>query len=277
MDPKFRSAEIALNAGDFDRVAVILKADPELATVRSTRSHPNLMQCLVLVSPPPESLERLIQLLADYGSKLTEPLIAAACMDNVRAISLLLDLGASIEGTGCWSPLEEALYWKFDAAVKLLLERGAAVNNLRKAAALGRIDVLRSCFDEQGALTKKAGEIASPFDAFDRVATDEMRDPRLLLNNALVYAAQWGQQESMQELLNHGADINAIPAGFDYAGTALHYAAFRGLRDTVDWLLARGADPNLLDPKVHSPPEGWADHNGHAELAAYLKAKREGA
>ncbi len=33
MDAKFRSAETALNAGDFDRVAAILMADPELATV----------------------------------------------------------------------------------------------------------------------------------------------------------------------------------------------------------------------------------------------------
>ncbi len=53
------------------------------------------MQCLVLVSPPPESLESVrFNCPADYGSKLTEPLIAAACIDNVRAINRLLDLGA---------------------------------------------------------------------------------------------------------------------------------------------------------------------------------------
>jgi hypothetical protein len=77
-----------------------------------------------LVSPPPEELERLIHLLADFGSELTNPLIAAACMD-VRAIKELLDLGAAIEGNGRWSPLEEAVYWGFEASVKLLLERGS--------------------------------------------------------------------------------------------------------------------------------------------------------
>jgi ankyrin repeat protein len=41
------------------------------------------------------------------------------------------------QGNGRWSPLEEALYWGHEATVSLLLERGAAVNNLRTAAALG--------------------------------------------------------------------------------------------------------------------------------------------
>ena len=59
----------------------------------------------------------------------------------------------------------------------------------------------------------------------------------------LVYAAGWGQIASMQELLNRGAEINAIPAGFDFAGTPLHYAALRGRRDTVDWLLAPRSRP----------------------------------
>jgi ankyrin repeat protein len=276
MDARFRLAEIALNAGDFDRVAAILKAEPELATARSSRSHPTLMQCLVLVNPPPEKLEPLIRLLAGYGSELTDPVIAAACMGNVRAISLLLDLGARIDGNGRWSPLEEALYWGFAASVKLLLERGAAVDNLRKAAALGQIDVLRACFDERGALTKKAGQVASPFEKLDRFVTDDVRhDPRQIINNALVYAAGWGQHAALQELLDRGADLNAIPAGFDFAGTPLHYAALRGHRDTVDWLLERGADPSLRDTKIGNLPEDWAAHDGHTELAAYLKAKRE--
>lgn len=276
MDARFRPAEVAINAGDFDRLKAILDADPELVTSRSTRSHPNLMQCLVLVSPVPAELERMIRLLAELGSELTDPLIAAACMDNVRGIKELLDLGASVDGNGIWSPLEEALYWGFEASVKLLLARGAVVSNLRQSAGLGRIDVLRSCFDETGALTAKAGQIVSPFDKWDHLDNPELRhDRRQILSNALVYAAAWGRHEAMQELLNRGADVNVIPAGFDFAGTPLHYAALRGRRDTVDWLLEHGADPAIRDTKVNSLPEGWADHDGHAALAAYLKERRE--
>ncbi len=276
MDARFGPAEKAIHAGDVDQLKAFLAADPELATARSTRSHPNLMQCLVLVSPPPKKLEQLIRLLADHGSQLTNPLIAATCLDNVRAIKELLALGAAIDGNGVWSPLEEALYWGFEASANLLLERGAVVDNLRKAAALGRMDVLLACFDETGALTEQAGQIVSPFDKWDRLDAPEQRhDRQQILNNALVYAAAWGQQGTMQELLDRGAEVNAIPLGFDFAGTALHYAALRGRRETVDWLLQRGADPAVRDAKIDKLPEDWAAHDGHAELSAHLKQRRQ--
>jgi ankyrin repeat protein len=276
VDVRFRPAEEALTAGDVERATALLAAEPDLATARSTRSHPNLMQCLVLVNPPHDALEPLIHLLADYGSELTGPLIAATCIDNVRGMNVLLDLGADIEGDGRWSPLEEALYWGFDRAVKLLLERGAKIDNLRKAAALGRLDVLTDCFDRNGRPRPSAGLIASPFEGIDARLSDEVRhDPRQIIDNALVYAAGWGQTASMQELLKRGAEINAIPAGFDFAGTPLHYAALRGRRDTVDWLLVRGADPSIRDPKVNNMPEDWAAHDRHSELAAYLRERRE--
>ena len=113
MDARFRPAETAINAGDVDHLTALLDADPGLATARSTCNHPTLLQYLVLVNPPPESLKQLIRLLAAYDAELTNPLIAAACMDNVRAIKELLDLDALIDGNGRWSPLEEALYWGY--------------------------------------------------------------------------------------------------------------------------------------------------------------------
>src|SRR5579862_656803 len=200
MDARFRPAEIALNAGDIDRVTELLRAEPDLATARSSRNHPTLLQCLVLVNPPPAALEPLIRLLADYGAELTAPLIAATCIDNLRAMNVLLDLGASIEGNGHWSPLEEALYWGFQASVQLLLERGAAVDNLRKAAGLGRTDLLSGFFERSGAPTAAAGEIASPFDKLP-IAETVRRDPREIVNNALIYAAAWERDDAVEELL----------------------------------------------------------------------------
>jgi ankyrin repeat protein len=71
-------------------------------------------------------------------------------------------------------------------------------------------------------------------------------------------------------LLERGAAINEIPAGFDYAGTGLHYAAYRGHRAMVEFLLGEGADPTVKDPKVHSRPAGWAEYGGHADLKELL-------
>jgi ankyrin repeat protein len=71
--------------------------------------------------------------------------------------------------------------------------------------------------------------------------------------------------------LQKGADIDAIPPGFDYAGTGLHYAALRGHRSMVEFLVERGANTNIKDTKVNSAPASWAAYGGHEELSNYLE------
>ncbi len=276
MDPRFQPAEAALAAGDLDALAALFAADPDLATAESDHSHPTLLQCLVLTMPPVDNLEELIDFLADRGAELSGPLIAACGMNNVRAIAKLLDLGAWIEGNGHWSPLEEALYFGNPASVSLLLERGAPIANLRTAAALGDMKFVASCFDETGALTPAAGEIEWPFKP-SAIPEHARSDPRQILGNALVHAAAWGRGQVVDFLLDRGAEINLIPAGFDYSGTALHYATFGGHREMVDQLLRHGADPTILDTKIGKLPEDWAEHSKHHELAEYLRRVREGA
>jgi ankyrin repeat protein len=273
MDPRFQPAQAALAAGDLPALAALFAADPDLATAVSSRSHPTLLQCLVLTMPPVDDLEALIDFLADRGAELGGPLIAASGMNNVRAIAKLLDRGARIEGNGHWSPLEEALYFGNPDAVSLLRARGAPVSNLRTAAALGDMKRVASCFDEAGALTAAAGEIGWPFRP-SAISERDRRDPRQIVGNALVHAAAWGRAEVVEFLLGHGAEVDTIPAGFDYAGTALHYAAFGGHRELVDQLLRRGADAALLDTKIGKLPEDWAEHSGHHELAGYLRRVR---
>jgi ankyrin repeat protein len=274
MDPRFHPAQSALAAGDLEALAALFTADPDLATAQSSRSHPTLLQCLVLTMPPVDNLEALIDFLADHGAELTDPLIAACGMGNVRAVAKLLDRGARIEGNGRWSPLEEALYFGHPACVSLLVERGAPVNNLRTAAGLGDMEKVAGCFDELGGLISAAGEIASPFSQIP-ISEDVKRDPRQIIGNALVFAAAWGREEAAAYLLARGAEINMIPAGFDYSGTPLHYAALEGRREMVEFLLQQGADPAVRDTKIGTLPEGWAEHGKHDELAEYLRKVRE--
>ena len=273
MDARFHPAQSALAKGDVEGLALLLKADPELATARSGCSHPSLLQCLVLTMPPVDTLETLIDLLSDHGAELTDPLIAACSVDNFRAAVKLLDRGAAIEGNGRWSPLEEALYWGNDGCVKLLLERGAVVANLRTAAALGDMEKVARCFDANGALTAAAGVVASPFGGH---LPDPIRsDPQQIVNNALVYAAAWSRSEVVDYLMDHGGQANTIPAGFDFAGTPLHYAALNGREEMVDHLLKRyHADPTVRDTKIGNLPEGWAEYAGHIELSKYLRDVR---
>jgi len=273
MDERFKPAEAAIHEGALDRFEALLAAEPELATARSTCSHPTLLQCLVLTVKSAPQLEQSIRALAARGAELDDPLIAACGVGNVRAVTALLDLGANVNGNGNWSPLEESLYWGERGPIDVLLERGAAVDSLRKAAGLGRMDYLATCFTEDGALTRHAGCIRWPW--FSRPIPDSIKfDRQQIIDNALVYAAAWCRIDAARALIAHGASVNALPAGFDFTGTPLHYAALNGRWKMAEFLLASGADIAARDTKVQSLPEGWAEHGGHTDLARHLEQIR---
>lgn len=271
-------------SGDLEGLRSLLRDDPSLATSRSSRSHPTLLQCLTLDAVNVPNKIEMAQVLLDAGAEIDGPLGAAASINNVEIASLLLDAGAAINGARGWSPLEEALYWGNQEVIDLLLARGASIHNLRISAGLGRIDLIESFFNRDGSLKAEAGKIDWPFGDIANCnwpsqQKKEMQskvdswsdDPQNIINNAFVYACMQNHIEAAKLLLQKGAEINAIPPGFDYSGTALHNAAVRGHREMVEVLIGQGADPNVKDTKVNSSPSGWAEYGGHLELKEYLE------
>jgi ankyrin repeat protein len=287
MDAKFQPAIEAIKSGDLETFKALVAADPALATRRSSKSHPTLLQCVVLDGKDKPNNVEMARILIEAGAELNEPLIAAGSIDNQPVAELLLDRGAAIDGTGGWSPLEEALYWNSQNAIALLLERGAKVQNLRIAAGLGLTDLIETFFDADGDLKPEAGRIDWPFGSLEMIARSnhkargkQMLADRInswsqdrvgIIDNAFVYACMHGHIEAAKLLLAKGAQINSIPGGFDYAGTGLHYAALNGHRPMIKFLLDHGADRNIKDTKVGSTPAGWADHGGHPELRDLLQ------
>jgi uncharacterized protein len=262
----------AIQAGDVERLRALVKEDPSLATSRSTRSHPTLLQCLVLDGNGKPNAEAMAEVLIDAGAELNEPLVAAGSIDNRPVAELLLDRGAAIDGTGGWTVLEEALYWNSQNVIPLLLERGAKVQNLRTAAALGRTDLIESYFTPDGNLKPEAGKIDWPFGNRDTHRINAWsQDRQGIINNAFVYACMHGHIDAAQLLLDKGAEINAVPGGFDYAGTGLHYAALNAHRAMIEFLLAHGADKTVTDTKVGSTAAGWAEYGKHPELLDLLQ------
>lgn len=287
MDTKFHSAVAAIQSGDLEKFKAALDADPSLATARSTRSHPTLLQCVVLDGNGKPNNVEMARILIEAGAPLDEPFVAAASIDNVRVAELLLEHGAQIDGSGSWSPIEEALYWNSRNTLALLLERGARVRNLRTAAGLGRTDLLAAFFDRNGALKPEAGTIEWPFgtlDAIERSNHDDAvnrelatrirawpQDRQGIIDNAFVYACMHGHIDAAELLLEKGAAIDAIPDGFDFAGTGLHYAAYNGHRAMVEYLLQRSADPTIKDAKIGVVAAEWAEHAGRSEIAELLQ------
>ena len=271
MEKRFHPAMAAIQSGDLEKFKQLVAADPSLATARSARSHPTLLQCLVLDGKDKPNAVEMAKVLIDAGAELNEPLVAAASIDNRPVAELLLDRGAAIDGTGGWTPLEEALYWDSRNAIALLLERGTKIQNIRTAAALGRTDLIEGYFNPDGSLKSEAGRIDWPFGKrfADRINAWS-QDRQGIVNNAFVYACMHGQIDAAKLLLDKGAEVNVIPGGFDYAGTGLHYAALNGHRAMIEFLLDHGADKTVKDTKVNSTPAGWAEHGGHTDLLNIL-------
>jgi ankyrin repeat protein len=134
------------------------------------------------------------------------------------------------------------------ATARELVRRGAKMD-LRHAAGLGRLDVLEPL-------------LASG-------AKPAMRE------EALAFACIRGETAAARMLVAHGArgDLLVAPGGRT-PRTALHEAANRGHRDIVQLLLEHGADPGVVEPHFGGTPAGWAEHGGHAELAAVLRERR---
>jgi len=271
MEKKFHPAMAAIQAGDLEKFTELLAADPSLATTRSMKSHPTLLQCLVLDGKDKPNAVEMAKVLIDAGAELNEPLVAAASIDNRPLAELLLDRGAAIDGTGGWTPLEEALYWDSRNVLAFLLERGAKVQNIRTAAGLGRTDLIEGYFNSDGSLKVEAGRIDWPFGKrFQDRINAWSQDRQGIINNAFVYACMHGHIDAAKLLLEKGAEINVIPGGFDFAGTGLHYAALNGHRAMIEFLLDHGADRTVKDTKVNSTPAGWAEHGGHSDLLNVL-------
>lgn len=168
----------------------------------------------------------------------------AAEKDHAEIARTLLDAGADIEAKTNWgdTPLKWAATLGSARVADLLLGHGAKGFTLNVAAALGKLDDVKTMIDSAA-------------------------DPSQV-SEAMYSAARNGHTEVVRYLLDEGAAIDT--KGF-FGGTGLHWAAINGHRETVELLIARGADLKIRDEQFDSTPEGWAEEGDHAEIAELLR------
>jgi len=156
------------------------------------------------------------------GDRPETPLHWAASTDDVDVAVVLIDGGARLDtpGGSIGTPLDNAIGYGCWHVARLLVARGAPVDALWHAAALGMLQRL----DEL--LT------ATPAPQADDV------------NEAFWQACHGGQLRAAERLLAAGADINAVP---DYGNgqTGLAMAVHPDTRRNrlATWLRERGAGP----------------------------------
>ncbi len=185
------------------------------------------------------------------------PLIHAVSINNVPVAEVLLAAAADPGRHGRHDgSIDTALGYALFYGVhelprfpvncpELLIGYGARVY-LPFAAAMGWNGKLPDYFDESGQLRPDASPAS---------------DPLLVLNQALLFAARYGNIEGAAFLLERGAQINTPIPFFHYHLTALHLAAEQGQRRAMAaFLLDAGANPGIRDSGFGSTPLGWARH-----------------
>lgn len=232
-DPVAQALIEAIHAGDLRSLTSLLREHPGLASARLMDDKAGSATPLHAVADwpgffphGPEVVATLIDAGADpnasvEGSWHSEtPLHWAASSDDVEVAQALIDGGADIEATGAsiagGTPLDDAVGYGCWQVARLLVERGARVDRLWQAAALG----MRSRVNELLA--------ASP------PSSQELTD-------AFWQACNGGQRRMAEYLLDLGADLNGTPSWG--GGTPLDVAdgIDTGRQALVEWLRARGA------------------------------------
>jgi uncharacterized protein len=219
---------IAVRCGDVDRISRLLSQNPDLVRARfevrgGTRTALHFVADWPGYFPSgPEIVKLLINAGADPNAATTPapsetPLHWAASSDDVDVAVALIDGGGDLETSegSIGTPLDNAVGYGCWHVARLLVARGARVEKVWHAGALGMLDRL-----------------------------DDLLVPEIdteLISQGFWHACVAGQRRAAERLLTAGADLNWEP---DYAaGTALDAATGLGTRqdNVIEWLRSIGA------------------------------------
>ena len=221
----------AIRTGNVAALQKLLDEDPGLASSR-LGGHQGSRTPLHVVTDWPGYFPNgplVVRVLIDAGGDpnarnpdkgyAETPLHWAASSDDFDVASALIDGGADIEAPdgSIGTPLANAIGYACWNVARLLVARGARVDTLWHAAALGLTTRLEELLSEQPAVEAKA------------------------LSQAFWHACAGGQRRAAEYLLVRGSDLNWVP---DYAkGTALDAAGGLGTQREalISWLREQGA------------------------------------
>ena len=271
----------AIRRGDVLPLAELLDAHPQL----TGRCHHGAWSTLLEAVAQPDVVGEglgtalgvkpaVVELLISRSDDLDGPLGLAACFNRSELVALLMQAGAdpAPDLRRGLTPLETALYHGSNAAAELLAQHTISPLALWSAAALGRLDLMKTMVDAHGNLLPPAtAQRPTLADVGWPPAPPPDDDRQTILNEALAYAAINGRDAAIDWLLGHGADVDGRP----YLNvTPLHFAVQFGRVSTVELLLARGADPEIRDEIHGATPLGWAAYQGRDEIVRLLDPGR---
>jgi ankyrin repeat protein len=220
----------AIRTGDVDAVERLVASNTPLASSPLGGRHGTRTPLHVVTDWPgyfpngPRIARILLEAGADPNAREPEPgsetpLHWAASNDDVDVARVLIDGGAdmNLPGGSIGTPLENAVGYECWNVARLLVARGAGVDNLWTAAALGLIERLHELLAQ------------APKPDAEQVS------------QAFWHACNGAHRRAAEFLLAAGADLNWSP---EYAhGTPLDAAQQLGTQkqNVIEWLQAQGA------------------------------------
>jgi ankyrin repeat protein len=217
----------AIHAGDVDDLQRIIGDSPEIVTVPLGGRFKTRTALHIVADWPgyfpngPQTVRLLVAAGADPDARSPgdeTPLHWAASSDDVDVAAALIDAGADIEAPdgSIGTPLENAIGYACWHVADLLADRGACMDKLWHAAALGRLDRLQELLDTAEPTAEEVSQ-------------------------AFWHACSAGRRRAAEKLLAVGADLNWVP---EYAeGSPLDAASTRGTQreNLMGWLQEQGA------------------------------------
>jgi ankyrin repeat protein len=252
----FEAAADAVVDGNLAALARLIEAHPELIRAQSERVHRATLLHYVAANgvedfrqrTPPNAVAVARSLLeagaevdglaSTYGAdryQTTMNLLVSSTHPadagvQAQLVDTLIDFGAAVDGLdGDSSPLMTALAFGYKDAAETLARRGARVDNVVAAAAIGRIDLVER-FVIDGATLRSGVPLVAP--AWFRLPTD----PVVHIELALAWACKFGRSDVAHVMLDRG--VSPVAKDPDDM-MAIHWAAAGGLTSVVERLLAR--------------------------------------
>lgn len=264
LDALFKEAVSAIDSGDIIRLKNILTECPQLVHQRLTAPgdwlrtqvgnaledffrHPYLLWFIA------EDPVRNGTLPPNIGD-VTRTIIAVARQEQVESLQMQLDYALKLVS---WSWIARECNVQIEL-LDILLDAGAnPFGNANNALVNDNTEAASHLVKRGDSLTLASALLLNRWDEVEHLAATATTQQKQF---SYILASLKGKPKAVQFMLSLGLEVNTPSEDLYPHATALHHAVSSGSEETVQILIEAGADVTAQDTAFQATPMGWATH-----------------